>query len=70
MSQLTGKRPGLIIMDEEFTPSPEILVLQTKSSYRLTRHPRHEDYCVWDGARIIAQGGMFLMQRVFQELPA
>ncbi|MCG5484048.1 MAG: hypothetical protein KK482_10045 [Sinorhizobium meliloti] len=50
-----------------FVPSPEILVLRTNGNFRLTRHPRHEDYSVWDRDRIIAQGGKALTERIFEE---
>lgn len=52
----------------QFVSSPEILILQTNGSYRLTRHPRHEDYAVWDRERIIAQGSRPLMEWVFRRL--
>lgn len=52
----------------QFVSSPEILTLQTNGSYRLTRHPRHEDFAVGDGGRIIAQGGRSLMEWVFRRL--
>ncbi|MDX0260494.1 hypothetical protein [Sinorhizobium meliloti] len=51
----------------QFVSSPEILTLATHGTYRLTRHPRHEDYSVWDGGRIVAQGGRGLMEKVFKE---
>lgn len=51
----------------QFVYSPEILTLETHGTYRLTRHIRHEDYSVWNGGQIIAQGGRPLMERVFAE---
>ncbi|RVE80119.1 hypothetical protein CN227_18660 [Sinorhizobium meliloti] len=66
---LVGTHAHLIIADEvpDFVPSPEILTLLTNAKFRLVRHPRHEDYSVWEGGRIVAQGGRELMERVFKE---
>ncbi|MDW9532286.1 hypothetical protein RWE87_02070 [Sinorhizobium meliloti] len=54
----------------EFVGSPEIMTLRTKGTFRLTQQVRHEDYSVWEGGRIIAQGGRPLMERVFTERTA
>lgn len=53
-----------------FVHSTEILVLKTNGNHRLTRHPRHDDYSVWDGGRVVAQGGHRLMEKVFNERTA
>lgn len=51
----------------QFISSPEIFTLKTKGTHRLTQQARHDDFSVWDGGRIVAQGGRALMERVFQE---
>ncbi|RVH84255.1 hypothetical protein CN074_24985 [Sinorhizobium medicae] len=51
----------------QFVTSPELITLKNKGTFRLTQQVRHEDFSVWEGSRILAQGGRALMERVFTE---
>src|SRR6478736_966383 len=50
-----------------FEPSPALVVHLHEGDYRLTQNPPHEDYSVWRGNKVIAQGGKYLMLSVFNE---
>lgn len=50
---------------EGYVPSPDLMVLKNHNGWLLTRHMNHEDYAVWQGGRVIAQGGGRLMGKIF-----
>jgi hypothetical protein len=54
-------------MTDAFVNSPEILVVHQRGPHRLTKHPRHDDYSVWYGNTIVAQGGRAMTERIFKE---
>lgn len=54
-------------MPADYVPSPELTVRAHQDNFRLTKHPRHDDFMVWEGGRIVAQGGRILMERIFKE---
>lgn len=51
----------------EYIGSPELAVLTNQGSFWLTKAKTVEDYAVWQGNRIIAQGGYRLMLHIFEE---
>ncbi len=52
----------------QFVGSTALVILRMNGDYRLTQQVGHADYSVWQGTRIIAQGGLPLMARVFDRL--
>lgn len=54
----------------DYVPSPELIVLAHQDNFRLTKARNHEDYVVWEGGRIVAEGGRVLMERIFKERTA
>lgn len=51
----------------EFVPSPAMIVVTSHGNLRLTKAPMHDDYNLWQGGKIIAQGGQELLTRLFEE---
>lgn len=54
-------------MRKEYVPTEELICLKNVNGFILTKHIIHEDYAVWDGDTIVAQGGNRLMHEVFEQ---
>jgi len=52
---------------EGYVPSPDLMVLHNVNGHLLTKHMNHEDYAVWRGGKVLAQGGKRLMEKLFKE---
>lgn len=50
---------------EGYVPSPDLMVLKNENGYLLTKHMNHEDYAIWKGGTVVAQGGQRLMTKIF-----
>lgn len=50
---------------EGYVTSPDLMVLKNKNGYLLTKHMMHDDFTVWKGGTVIAQGGERLMTEIF-----
>ena len=51
---------------EGYVPSPDLMVLKNQNGFLLTKHMNHEDYAVWRGGKVIAQGSQRLMSGIFE----
>lgn len=52
----------------EFVESPSLIVLRRAENVRMTKQSGHEDYSVWIGGSVRAQGGKEHMNLVFDRL--
>lgn len=52
---------------EGYVPSPDLMVLKNVNGFLLTKHMMHEDYAVWKGGKVLAQGGERLMKNIFND---
>ncbi|MFS8116217.1 hypothetical protein QD460_31345 [Rhizobium jaguaris] len=50
-----------------FVGSDELKTLNISGAYRITQQVGQGDYAWWDGRRVIAQGSLALMRKVFDE---
>lgn len=50
---------------EGYVPSPDLMVLKNANGYLLTKHMNHEDYAIWKGGSVVAQGSSRLMHKIF-----
>lgn len=50
---------------EGYVPSPDLMVLKNRNGWLLTKHMNHDDYAVWRGGTVVAQGGERLMTKIF-----